>query len=447
MSFALYPDPPVRALSVPAGGTVFTLFAQRSGHVAEFDPPYPQVMFLRVAMLGGSAAPALFVAAGSGTPVEVSVDPQGVFSSPGDVGYVGDVSLKAIGANLFEVMMGLVSVDPALVWRLGIRNTDTVERFFTWVVADSLADTAQPWVDPGVTDYQVSATIPIGGVPNDVGLDGGPTAYICDFTGNSVLVIDVPGRAVATTIPVGQHPESVAVDTDAHTAYVANSQDSTISVIDTITRTVIGTIPNTAQVTTLAVDPARGRLYAGCGSLGDAGGIAMIRTDTHSVIDQVPLARRPFDLAVDPTAHTVYATDFAANELLSVDPETFAVSPITLTSNRAFGVAVDPVSHLVYVSCRGDNAVVMIDPRTGAMTPIPVGQGPARLAVDPGAYTVFVAHRGEDTVGVIDTRTGAATAMRVGRPQGVAVDPISHTAVASADTAAAYAAVIERRRP
>ena len=57
MRFTLYPDPPVRALSVPPGGPVFTRFVARSERVAELDPPYAQVIFVRVAMLGGTARP------------------------------------------------------------------------------------------------------------------------------------------------------------------------------------------------------------------------------------------------------------------------------------------------------------------------------------------------------------------------------------------------------
>ena len=89
MSFALYPDPPVRALSVPPGEVVFTSFVARSARVAEHDPPYAQVMFIRVAMLGGTSAPGLLVAAGAGAPVEVAVNPQGVFRSPGETGMSG----------------------------------------------------------------------------------------------------------------------------------------------------------------------------------------------------------------------------------------------------------------------------------------------------------------------------------------------------------------------
>ena len=444
MSFALYPDPPVRALSVPAGETVFTSFAARSARVAELDPPYAQVMFIRVAMLGGTSAPGLLVAAGAGAPVEVSVDPQGVFRSPGEVGYVGDVWLEPLGPNVFEILVGLVSVEAGLGWRLGIRNTDAVDRHFTLVVADSEADTVQPWVDPGPPDYEVTATIPIGGTPSHITLDPAhQTAYVANHADNSVAVIDLAGRAVVATIPVGQPPDKVAVDPDAHTVYVS-SGDPTISVIDTTTRAVTTTIAAAPQPGALAVDPDRRMLYVGCGSF-EAGAILMIDTDTRTVTGTVPVGHRPFDLAIDPTSHTVYATDFIANAVLALDPDSRAVTPINV-NKRPFGVAVDPVSRAVYVSCLRDNTVIMFDPRTQAMTTIPVGSRPEGVAVDAGTYTVYVANRGEDTVSAIDTRTGALTAVRVGRPQGVAVDPVTHTAVSPADTAAAYVAVIERRR-
>jgi YVTN family beta-propeller protein len=447
MTFALYPDPPLLALAVPAGATVFTPFAQSSAPVPEFDPPYAQMMFLRVAMLHGMSAPKLLLAVGDGTPVEVSADPQGVFASPGDAQYVGDVSLTSLGNNIFAILVGLVSVDATLMWRLGIRNNDAAQSFFTWVVADSEAETELAWVDSRATDFPVIATIKLPGVLTHIALEpGAQTAYLCKYTDNSVAVIDVPGRTVATTIPVGQHPQYIALDPDAHTAYVANQLDSTISVIDTTSRAVTATIANTRLVTNLAIDSARRLLYAGCGEL-DGGQIALISTQTHTVVDYVPMAHRPFDLALDPITHTLYATDFRDNALIAVDPDTRAQTPITVPSAHAFGVVVDPVTRMVYVSCRTDNAVVVIDPDTHSMTTIPVAQSPSLLAIDPGAYTLFVANAGEDTVSEIDTRTGVLSAVRVGRPRSVAVDATSHTAVSAADSTVSYVAVIGRRPP
>ena len=442
MSFALYPDPPLRALAVPPGPPVFTPFVPRSAPVAEFDPPYAQMMFIRVAMLGGAVVPTLLVAAGTGTPVAASPDPQPVFSLPGDSGYVGDVSLKDLGDNVFEVLVGFVAVDPGLPWRLGVRHAEPAERHFTWVVADSAAETAHPWVAPSPVEYRVTATIPVGGTPTHIALDGPQqTAYVCNFTADSVSVLDLPGRSVVATIAVGQGPGHVTVDAAAQTVYVANGKDSTISVIDTISRAVTATIADVRQAGPLALDPARGVLYVGCGSLSE-GAILVIDTGTRAVAETIPVAARPFDLAVDPNSHTLYATDLRARAVLAVDSESRAISAINV-DHPPLGVAVDSVTGVLYVSRRNDT-IAVIDPLTRATTSIAAGENPERLEVDPGAYTLYAANRGEDTVSTIDTRYGALFGVRVGRPKGVAVDPATHMAVSPADTAAAYVAVIER---
>jgi hypothetical protein len=59
-------------------------------------------------------------------------------------------------------MVGLVSVDVGVAWRLGIRNTNAVNRDFAWVVADRRADTVQPWSTPRPPTTPVTATILIG---------------------------------------------------------------------------------------------------------------------------------------------------------------------------------------------------------------------------------------------------------------------------------------------
>ena len=72
----------------------------------------------------------------------------------------------------------------------------------------------------------------------------------------------------------------------------------------------------------------------------------------------------------------------------------------------------------------------VIDASTRTVTAtVPVGKDPDGVAVDPGTHTVYVTNFGDDTVSVIDgsTRTVTAT-VPVGKdPVGVAVDPGTHT--------------------
>jgi hypothetical protein len=154
------------------------------------------------------------------------VDPRGVFRSPEDNEYVGDVSLNTLGDNVFDIMEGLVSVDPALAWRLGIRNTDTGDRFFTRVVAYNQTDTTHPWVEPPV-DYQVSATIRVGAVPYPLALDPArASAHTNDD--RSFVVIDPSCRRVVAKVPPPSPPIDMAVDSGAHIVYFSHTQASKI---------------------------------------------------------------------------------------------------------------------------------------------------------------------------------------------------------------------------
>jgi YVTN family beta-propeller protein len=449
MTFTLYPDPPMHGLVVPAGTTVFTSFAACSAPVAEFDPPYAQVMFLRAAMFGGASPPNLFLGAGNGTPVEVSVDPQGVFRSPGDIGYVGDVSLKAISPNAIEVMVGLVSVDPALVWRLGICNTDPAQRSFTWAVADNQADTVQPWVDPTLVDHEATTLIPVGVTPIHVAFDPAhEMVYAAGYDSSLVAIIDLPGRTVSpNTIRVGQRPFKIAINSEASRAYVANSEDSTISVVDTVGRSVIKTITDAPEVVSLAIDPAKRTLYAGCSLLsGNAvvGAVLLYDTDTHSLAGTIQVPHRPFGLAIDPVTHTVYATDGQSNAISAIDADKHTVNQIVV-GKPTHDVAVDAVSRGVYLSCSNDKAVLAVDPYNHAVTTIAVADAPGGLAIDSRGRTLYLTHNGGTTASVIDLRTGDEEIVKVGfLPSAVTVDPLAQIAV-TADRKSRTVSVIERR--
>ncbi|MCI9870558.1 hypothetical protein [Arthrobacter humicola] len=154
MVFALFPDPPVAPRTVPAGGRGDAGFVQSAGTpVPEFTGIYERMMFLRVAMIGGSVAPTVFMQAGRGPAVAVAAATQPVFRATrpdgAGTGFVGDVFLVPGVGNVLRLVVGFDRATEE-TWTLGIRNNDpSAERHFTWVVADSEAETVQPWVDPG----------------------------------------------------------------------------------------------------------------------------------------------------------------------------------------------------------------------------------------------------------------------------------------------------------
>lgn len=154
MGFKQFPDPQVTPLTLgPGGGRLDSSFSQLVGvPLPEFTGIYARMMFLTVAMIGGSVAPTVFLRAGQGPAVAVSTATQPVFRSTGPggagTGFVGDVFLAPGSGNVLRGLMGF-DRDTEEAWTLGIRNNDPAsDRQFTWVVADNLADAAQPWADP-----------------------------------------------------------------------------------------------------------------------------------------------------------------------------------------------------------------------------------------------------------------------------------------------------------
>ncbi|MEV6871425.1 hypothetical protein [Amycolatopsis sp. NPDC051128] len=146
MTFHVYPDPQTAALTVAPGATTFAAITQLTG-----PPPagvfYSKMMFIRVAMSGGATAPALFVKAGTGDPVPATNFTTAVYRTPGTTSYVGDIQLVTTGeaTGVFQLRMGF-DQDTTETWQIGILNNDVVARDFTWVVAETIAETAQPWI-------------------------------------------------------------------------------------------------------------------------------------------------------------------------------------------------------------------------------------------------------------------------------------------------------------
>jgi YVTN family beta-propeller protein len=86
-------------------------------------------------------------------------------------------------------------------------------------------------------------SIPTGPTPRGIAVTpGGTRAYVADFGGNTVDVIDLTALTnLGTPITVGLNPRGLALAPGGH-LYVANSGESTVSVIDTANNQVSATL-------------------------------------------------------------------------------------------------------------------------------------------------------------------------------------------------------------
>ena len=429
MTYRLYPDPPAHGLSVsPSTSAAFT-FPCLAAADADYNPPYAAVMFIRIAMLSGAAAPTFWLAAGNGGRVQVSPDTQGVYAGAADSAYVGDVWLRHEDGAAWVLTVGLVNPDAATTWRLEIRNNDAVDQIFTAVVADNETDTAQPWADPRPVTYAVAGllftnTASSGGVAIDPARG---RAYLVDQGRGMVAVVDLPTRHVTSSIRVEMGSLGVAVDPATGAAFVQGQ--FRLWVIDPVTLAATSIRLPGSPTGRPALDPVRRTLYASVNRGGNppTSAVLMIDLDTHAVTATVPVAAPAiYGLAVDPVSHLVWVTNPNVTSVSVLDPDTRTLTAQPIGA-RSWGAAADPLGRAVYICCPWDNAVVVVDTATHAQRTITGLRQPARIApVDSDTHTVYIGTQ-IGTLHAVDTRTAASSTIKVnGMPIGLAVDTLSH---------------------
>ena len=89
-----------------------------------------------------------------------------------------------------------------------------------------------PSITPLAFAQTVVATVPVGSVPRNVGVnDKTNRAYVANFGSGTVSVIDGSTNTVVATVSVGSFPEGVGVNDKTNRAYVANTVSGTVTVI------------------------------------------------------------------------------------------------------------------------------------------------------------------------------------------------------------------------
>lgn len=276
----------------------------------------------------------------------------------------------------------------------------------------------------------VTATIPVGKHPEGIAVDPiTHTAYTANYGDNTVSVIDIRSHAVKATVPVSRGPLGIAVDPATHTAYTANNRDDSVSVIDPATRTVTATIKVGTNPWGIAVDPNAHTAFV---ANNWDNSVSVIDTTNRTVTASVQVGKHPEWVAVDPGTHIAYITNNSDGTATVVDTANRTVTTTTVNvGNGPLGVAVDPITHTAYTADYGDNTVSVIDPSSRAVIDaIKVGSNPWGIAVDPTTHTGYVTNSSDGTVSIMDSTTHTVTTtVHVGtRLWAVAVDPTTHTA-------------------
>ena len=252
-----------------------------------------------------------------------------------------------------------------------------------------------------------------------------PFAYVANFAGNDVSVIDISnksgGDTVIAKVSVGNGPHSIVLNPVTARAYVTNSYDNDVSVINTANNSETATIPVGKEPRGIAVNSQGTRVYVS-NSANDT--VSVIDTANNTVIDTVEV-ESPYAIAVNPAGSKVYVTNSFFNTVSIIDTSTNTVADIVNVGKNPQGITVNPAGTKVYVTNRDSNTVSVIDTATNTLTDtVDVGTAPFGIAINLEGAKAYVTNR--DSVSVIDTTNNKVVATALNgkqlQLQGIAIN-------------------------
>lgn len=195
----------------------------------------------------------------------------------------------------------------------------------------------------------VATIIPVGQNPTSIAVDSATrTAYVtCTGTSPDVYVIDEATNTVTATIPVGAYPQAVTVNPNTDTIYTANKTAGTVSVIDGATNTVTATIPMPGAYL-IATDTNNNTVFvARTGGLSTIDGATNEVTRTVSLSGTIPAVA----LSVDPVTKRLYLGLAGSVEVLQAgNSKLLATISLNNRRFRLHGVVADSRNDMIYLA-------------------------------------------------------------------------------------------------
>ena len=238
---------------------------------------------------------------------------------------------------------------------------------------------------------------------------------------DSVAVVDPGSGRVLSVIPVGSHPDAIAIGDGA--AWVANADDGTLTRIDLTTRKVVSTIGIGGPLADVATDVRS--VWVATGSEGT---LVEVDPHTNAVVSRLNLGSRD---ALMPASADSVATGAAAvwigssaagGTVFRLDPASTHAVPVFADSYTPAGVVVSGGS--VWIA-RTDGGVARLGAGNGAVT-ARVDEPPAPVSIAAGDGSVWVGEQRSFSgpAGIWQFEPTTATVVRtvqvVGTPLGIA---------------------------
>lgn len=279
----------------------------------------------------------------------------------------------------------------------------------------------------------VNASIPVGNQPSGIAVNSITNRiYVTNGFSNAVSVIDGITNQVVADIPVGRFPDGITVDPTVDRIYVANAASNSTSVIDGITNKVVSEIALNSIPWAIVDDPKTPTVY--------------VLTDKHifSIADPNPKAKilanfskvdKRYGLDIyhnEPPENTIifFMTNYASNTVrIFAFPYTEKDASLVRIGSYPFGIAFNPKTDKVYVTIPEQDRVLVINRSTAQINDsIKLDFGPHRphgISIDKDNNIIYVANSHSNTISTINgTIDKIMSSIRAPiTPHGIALNP------------------------
>jgi YVTN family beta-propeller protein len=244
----------------------------------------------------------------------------------------------------------------------------------------------------------------------------GSTAWIANYSENTVTPVVLATGAVGNAITVGTNPDDIAITPDGAEAFVTNYGSDTVSVIDLSTKTVIATITVGTSPDAIVITPDGTKAYS---SNSADGTVTQIATSSNTVGPVITVGSSPDTLAVTPDGSTVWVGNLTSNTITPINTSTDTAGP-SVTVNDPSAIGITPDGAKAYVGNWNEGTVTPVTLATRSVgspitaggpntsPPFVNGVNPYRVAITPDGATAYLGDDNSHTVTPITVATDTA---------------------------------------
>jgi DNA-binding beta-propeller fold protein YncE len=278
----------------------------------------------------------------------------------------------------------------------------------------------------------IVADVPLPGPPvrfDRLSFDAGKDRlYLAHMGAGRIVVFDLKGRRVATTIPGLPGVTGVLAVPALRRVYASVTRLHQVSVIDDRTLRVVARLGDVGFPAGIAYAPDQRKIY-----VADEGGGGMLVIDarTDRALHTVPLDGEAGQILYDPGSRCVMVAMPARNELYVIDPASERIlGRFELAgAARPHGLAIDAARRRAFVASEGNARLLTVDLKTMRVIDTDqVGDAPDAIAFDPVWRRLYVASETGVVAVFSETTAGLVHEGDIAVPHAhvVGVDPRTH---------------------